>query len=341
MKKQVHTYSKTERDIQSILKKRKKKTIKLGMMKTFFMVFFLFLSMPYLCSVFFLPKKSSTVPLTSTYTIRIQQNRFAEEITIEEYVTGMLMGMGAEQLHPETIKALSVLLRGNGLLTGADAGYMPVMEQKKKWGTEYSTIKSKLEALQQDTKGIVIIYQGEKVYGPYCAVSGGWTRERMAENSLWQGEYLQSVDSMDDIMAENYLHTYQWSEKDILTASKKWIAIQGEEEKTDNPIGEEIETSKSEGSGISIIAVDGAGYVQTVLVGNRSFTGDVFREGLGLSSPNFQIEKKEGAVKITAKGVGHGYGLSIYGAERMAAKGKKYDEILKYYYDNIALDKIE
>ena len=45
-------------------------------------------------------------------------------------------------------------------------------------------------------------------------------------------------------------------------------------------------------------------------------------------------------VLITTKGYGHGVGMSQYGAEAMAEKGYKYDEILKYYYQNVEIKKI-
>ena len=39
------------------------------------------------------------------------------------------------------------------------------------------------------------------------------------------------------------------------------------------------------------------------------------------------------------KGLGHGYGLSIYGANEMAKEGKTYQEILSYYYSGIEITK--
>ena len=39
-------------------------------------------------------------------------------------------------------------------------------------------------------------------------------------------------------------------------------------------------------------------------------------------------------ILIKTKGYGHGVGLSQYGANNMAKLGYRYDEILKYYYQN-------
>ena len=43
-------------------------------------------------------------------------------------------------------------------------------------------------------------------------------------------------------------------------------------------------------------------------------------------------------VYVSTKGYGHGVGMSQYGANVMAKKGYKYDEILKYYYKGIKID---
>jgi stage II sporulation protein D len=40
---------------------------------------------------------------------------------------------------------------------------------------------------------------------------------------------------------------------------------------------------------------------------------------------------------FVTKGLGHGVGMSQYGANEMAASGKTYEEILKHYYTGIEL----
>ena len=50
--------------------------------------------------------------------------------------------------------------------------------------------------------------------------------------------------------------------------------------------------------------------------------------------------QKDESIIITTKGYGHGVGLSQYGAEAMSKLGFKYDEILKYYYQGVVLEKL-
>ena len=61
---------------------------------------------------------------------------------------------------------------------------------------------------------------------------------------------------------------------------------------------------------------------------------------LNLKSNHFDIELKNNKIYITTKGYGHGVGMSQYGAQGMALKGYKYDEILKYYYQGVEIKKI-
>ena len=50
----------------------------------------------------------------------------------------------------------------------------------------------------------------------------------------------------------------------------------------------------------------------------------------------FEILSKKGSTyKIKGGGYGHDIGMSQYGAQMLAKKGKTYKEILKYYYKNV------
>ena len=46
-------------------------------------------------------------------------------------------------------------------------------------------------------------------------------------------------------------------------------------------------------------------------------------------------------LRIEGGGYGHGVGLSQNGANAMAAEGKGYQEILKFFYDGIAVEKMK
>lgn len=70
-------------------------------------------------------------------------------------------------------------------------------------------------------------------------------------------------------------------------------------------------------------------------------SGETFREAFQLNSASFRAEWGEDAVTFQVKGVGHGFGMSQYGADRKAAEGDTFDEILKHYFFQAELLKIE
>ena len=65
-----------------------------------------------------------------------------------------------------------------------------------------------------------------------------------------------------------------------------------------------------------------------------------FRLKLGLKSTNFTVEKNKDTFIFKTLGYGHGVGLSQYGANELSKKGYSYSEIIKHYYTNVEIKKI-
>ncbi len=73
---------------------------------------------------------------------------------------------------------------------------------------------------------------------------------------------------------------------------------------------------------------------------NDSLSLTTLRRDFNLKSTNFCVKTVGDTVIIKGKGFGHGVGLSQEGAMHMAREGKKYNEILHYYYKDIHLIKL-
>ena len=82
------------------------------------------------------------------------------------------------------------------------------------------------------------------------------------------------------------------------------------------------------------------GRIKKIKINNVFFDGIEIRTKLNLRSNYFDIKQEEEKIIITTKGYGHGVGMSQYGAEAMSKLGFKYDEILKYYYQGVDLEKL-
>ena len=72
-------------------------------------------------------------------------------------------------------------------------------------------------------------------------------------------------------------------------------------------------------------------------IGTKVYTGEEVQYALGLPSPSYTLEEYDGGIRAVCQGVGHGYGLSQYGAKCMAEEGKTAEEILGFFYKNIVL----
>ena len=88
-------------------------------------------------------------------------------------------------------------------------------------------------------------------------------------------------------------------------------------------------------SNCEITAVDRAGYVTEIQIGNRLMSGEDFRYALELPSACFKIAFESNQVQIRVYGRGHGVGFDQYGANRQAKEGKNYEQLLQYYLTGV------
>ena len=96
---------------------------------------------------------------------------------------------------------------------------------------------------------------------------------------------------------------------------------------------EQLQTVEVDDMDAEVTALDTAGYVTNVRVGQENMSGEEFRKKYELASSCFTLQRYNGKMRITTRGVGHGLGMSQYSAHRMAKDGQTYDEILNYFFE--------
>ncbi len=185
-----------------------------------------------------------------------------------------------------------------------------------------------------DTKGEVIIYNGDLISAVYHSTAGGQTAKGAV---IWGSDlpYLQSVISFDD-RSPYYSWQKEYSKEEIekILIDKK---INIEQLK-----GIALKDRGPSGRPKTIIIEDSMGSIYKV-------DSSKFRFWLGLRSTRFTITK---AIPIsfncgrnsyskdlagvryffTGYGWGHGVGMSQWGAYQLAKEGFDYQEILQHYY---------
>ena len=69
----------------------------------------------------------------------------------------------------------------------------------------------------------------------------------------------------------------------------------------------------------------------------RQINGDLLASAFGLKSTEITFEEVEGGIKAVSYGVGHGIGLDLCNAEKLARDGMYYKKILEIYFPRLNL----
>lgn len=199
-------------------------------------------------------------------------------------------------------------------------------ELKKLWGISYESNMEKLRQAVEETSGEILTYEDLPIQAAYHYVANCKTRNASEvpgqEDYIW----LQSVDSEDDMLADGFLSVSYMEKQDFVNAL---AAIFQDEVLDVNQMPGALELSKR----------DSAGYVTEVTYGTTVANGEAVRQALHLKSACFYLSELDGKIRIVTKGIGHGLGLSQYGANELAKQGKNCREILNYYYTDVSIEK--
>lgn len=302
--------------------------------KTFLAACVLILAAPYIITLLF--QGSETSMETGKTKLIAEEKELHKEgsdkdkLNEEEYLAGIVAEQISLDSQPEAIKAQAVIARTSlvGALEQEEElpRSMSREEMLSLWGQEgfeqnYRVLEDALAA----TEGEILVWEDAPIEAAFHAVSAGKTRN--ANDALGLDfPYLSSVDSGRDIPSHDYLK--------VIFMEKKDLADRLNEAYPDAEL-----TVEGVASELVVKERDAAEYVQEISVGKHTATGEEFRNCLNLNSACFFIKEVEGQIRIVTKGMGHGLGLSQYGANEMAKEGSGYIEILQHYYQGVEIKK--
>ena len=250
------------------------------------------------------------------------------EMSLEEYVIGVVAGEMPASFHEEALKAQAVAARTYALYKientqkkyhvfndVSDQSYITEDDMQTKWKNDFNKYYNKIKEAVGDTSGVVMSYNNKIIESLYFSMSNGYTENAGLVFSEDKA-YLQSVKSeYENSNLKNYEVTKTIDKKELC----KKIVINCEKILIDG-----IELSAS-------------GRVNYITINNKKIKGTDFRKLLGLRSTDFTIKLNKDTVDITTRGYGHGVGMSQHGANEMSKNGFKYEEILNYFYQNIEI----
>ncbi|MDD6023704.1 MAG: stage II sporulation protein D [Oscillospiraceae bacterium] len=245
------------------------------------------------------------------------------EMTMEDYLTGVLMGEMPASFQMEALKAQAVAARTYTMKRLASGGtlsddpsvcqaFISPEKAQEKLGSQWEQLLRKLRQAVTDTEGQVLTYDGDLISATYFSCSGGRTESAQA---VWGGDvpYLISVESPGEEECADYETTKTMTREAVMDA----LMV--------------------DSLGVSDVTYTEGGGVDTMVIGGKTFSGRELRGLLGLKSTCFTMELTEKEAIFTVRGYGHRVGLSQEGAEAMALEGKDYREILQWYYPGTEL----
>ena len=248
---------------------------------------------------------------------------------LENYVIGVVAAEMPASFSFEALKAQAVaartfaynkisnnILNYDELVNDKGQAYISVDEMKDKWKDSFANNYDKISKAVLDTKGEIITYNDKPIMSYYFSVSNGKTEE--SANVFSNQPYLLSVDSSWDINSKEYEKIIYISKDEML----KKLGINDSDLKISN-----IEHNSSD-------------RIKSININGILYSGIDIRKKIGLRSTDFALDFEENQVKIKTNGYGHGVGMSQYGANYLANKGKSYEDIIKYYYNGVNIKKL-
>lgn len=267
------------------------------------------------------------------YEVRLQGKWGSKQMTMQDYLIQKLKlvmpyddedGMNYEL---EALKAQAVLLRTQVWeMYLADGGVLQDDTFFYYVENNYNQEEVLYEAAVCETDGIYLSYDGKPVKAAYFPVSNGRTRNAVEVVQNESCPYLVSVECRQDILAKNFQSRVSFSKEEYCRLVKQVFHIDDEKENVWNRLE---------------LTYDSTEYVIEAAVNGHSCNGEIFRNVFSLSSSCFYAEWNDESVTFFVRGVGHGLGMSQYGANERAISGETFDEILENYFFQAELVKIE
>jgi stage II sporulation protein D len=207
--------------------------------------------------------------------------------------------------------------------------------------------KKTLEAVEM-TRGVVLAYEDLLVAGYYSSCCGGLAAEavdaigRNPINDVAPLRGRQGVDVCTDAKIARWM-----IERPVPTLTRR-LAAWGDRRRRPQL------TELAEIASVEVVGRNTHGRPTRYAVADRrrqrvELTADELRSaanyaGPGLTSPqralwssHVSVAVKDSTAEFEGRGYGHGVGMCQYGAERLARSGKRYEEILAWYYPDVEL----
>lgn len=280
--------------------------------------------------------------------LRTQAGGFTviNELPLEEYLYGVLPREMPASWPLEAQKAQAVAARSYALAqlgTYRNYGFDLMANQQSQMYGGYNAEHSTSSRAVDETRGQVVLRLGKPISAFFHSSSGGYIENCQ---DVWREviDYIQARPDPYDKNPNHYNWVVTFSQDQLvsqLREKKNFYNSPGQAERVFSRV-DDIQVLEKTSSGarvkkIRISGIDSGGKPLKAELSNA----DVVRSAFGLKSALFEMSREmspDGKLKtltLKGSGYGHGLGMSQYGALGMASQGYNYQDILKYYYNNV------
>lgn len=267
------------------------------------------------------------VPMIKVYVVEKEE---IETMDIETYLKGVVAGEMRNDWPIEALKAQAILARTytmkfldtkNSKYDGADISTDITEAQAYNAGN----INERVKRAVDETRGIIMTYDGELPMAWFHAHSGGMTElASIAIDYKEDPKYLKPVAALDSDKAPEDVKNWkaEFSIDEVINAAKA--------------SGADIESCET----IELGKKGDSGRAATIVINGKEISAPTFRINIGAdklkSTLIDDIIFEDGRYIFTGKGYGHGVGMSQWGAFALAEKGATAQTIVSRYYSGVS-----
>lgn len=268
--------------------------------------------------------------------IRLYQHETGEiaELTLEEYLCGVLAGEMDNTWPEEALKAQAILARTftlekmeQGALAERNADASTDIHEFQAY--DASKINAAIREAVDDTENEVAVYQDNLIKAWFFSDGGGITAASAKEGLSYEKEETPYIHSVQDPGIEHRENpNVQWEAAFSMEDVAKAVAsVTG--------------VTRDEYQSVKISERGDSGRAVTYQFDNVAVGAAALRLALGgeVMKSNLieDIYISNGVLHIKGKGYGHGVGMSQWGARVLAEQGESAEEIVQYFFKNIKI----
>jgi stage II sporulation protein D len=261
------------------------------------------------------------------------------EIEVEDYMLGVVgKEMSLAKTPYEALKAQVVAARTYALYEQANGRVRQSGELFDLYDDDRSQMYGGMDAendtaqqLVEDTRGLVVLYQGQLVHTVYSSTCGGSTEPAWEVLST-----VQKIPPLAGVPCEFCRPSPHWEWRTTIKKSDLCEKLTGKK-----GMVSEVQVAKAaKGGHALLIRYQVAGEAKPRVV-DASF-GFRLKVGAKQIRSNLLVEIKDAgdAIEFAGRGWGHAAGMCQWGAWEMARAGRSAFDILLYYYPQATVEKI-